>query len=409
MNCGMFNVMPKHAFEGRNFNAAELLDAPVSGAYRVSRVVEQVETEFARVPGWWRADFPSTRGTCNFDRIVMRYFASAENAFEALKKRKIDVYPVYIARIMSEGTRGERFDRNWILRRSVRNRKPVGFQGFAMNMRRKPFDDVRVRKAMSMLIDRDTMNRTMMSNAYFMLDSYYADLYGGDMPRPGGLYPYDVDGAKRLLAEAGYANGFEFDFLSRSPSEDKFLSLFNQALAACNVKMHIVRKDFAAWTRDMETFSYDMTWAAWGASVFKSPETMWLSGEADRRGSCNIVGFGSAEVDAIIHAEKEMRTVAERDDAYRRIDALISAECPYALLWNTDRTRLLYWNKFGMPKTVLSKHGDESSVLAYWWYDQDRADELDDAMRRHACLPDVPTDVDFDAEFGKEEASSGKR
>lgn len=400
LNCGMFSIMPKHAFEGREFNAASLLRAPVSGPYRVSRIAEQIETEFERLPGWWRRDFPSCRGICNFDRIVMRYYASPENAFEALKKRAIDVYPVYIARIMSEGARGERFDRNWILKRSVGNRKPVGFQGFAMNMRRKPFDDVRVRKAMSMLIDRDTMNRTMMSGAYFMLDSYYSDLYEPGRPRPGGLYPYDVEGAKRLLAEAGLSGGFEFDFLSRSPSEDKFLSLFSRELEACNIRMRIVRKDFAAWTRDMDSFSYDMTWAAWGSSVFKYPETMWLSSEADRRGSCNIAGFRSEAADEIIRAEKEMQTAAERNDAYRRIDALIAAECPYALLWNTNRTRLLYWNKFGMPRTVLTMHGDEGCVLTHWWYDMDRAEELEDAIGSRSCLPDVPVEVDFDAAFG---------
>ena len=401
INCGLFCVLPKHAFEGRDFNALDFLDAPVSGAYRISRVAEQVETEYARVTDWWRRDFPSMRSVCNFDRIVMRYFADNENAFEALKKRAIDVYPVYTARIMSEETHGEKFDRNWILKRNVRNHHPVGFQGFAMNCRRKPFDDVRVRKAMAMLIDRETMNRTMMSNAYFMLDSYYHDLYDAAHPCPNERLRYNVAEAKRLLAEAGYADGFEFSFLSRSGGEDKFLSLFNHALEACNVRMKIVRKDFASWMRDMDSFAFDMTWASWGASVFRNLETMWSSAEADRKGSNNIVGFRNAEVDAIIRAEKEMETMAERWDAYRRVDALIAKDVPYALLWHTDRTRLLYWNKFGMPKAILSKHSNEESILSYWWYDEDKARELEAARENRACLPDVPYGVDFDEAVGR--------
>ena len=94
-HCGFFYVMPKHFFEGRDFNKLDLTGAVVGGPYRVERVAEQVETEFSRVDEWWRRDFPGCRGSCNFDRIVMRYYADNENAFEALKKRMIDVYPVY--------------------------------------------------------------------------------------------------------------------------------------------------------------------------------------------------------------------------------------------------------------------------------------------------------------------------
>ena len=403
-----FYIMPRHYFAGRDFNKLDLVGAPVSGPYCISRAIEQVETEFARVKNWWRGDFPSCRHICNFDRIVMRYFVSNENAFEALKKRAIDVYPVYTARIMANETNGEKFDKNWILRRRVRNHNPIGYQGFAMNMRRWPFDDVRVRKAMAKLVDRETMNRTMMYGEYFLLNSYYTDLYDDEHPCANPLYLYDFEGARRLLAEAGFVpdpqsgrlvrdgRPFEFTFLTRSPGETKFLSLFHDALSRLGVTMHIETKDFAAWMRDMDSFSFDMTWAAMGASVFRCPEVQWLSSEADRRQSNNYTGFKSAEVDRIIEAEKSMSTMAERQEAYRAIDRLVAAECPMALLWQIREIRLLYWNKFGMPDTVLSRYGDEESVLAYWWYDEDKARELDEAVDARSFLPSVPLRVDFD-------------
>ena len=395
LNCSTFWILPKHAFEGRSFNSVSMQGLPVSGSYRVEKVEEQIETVFARVDGWWRGDFPSCRNTCNFDRIVMRYHASNENAFESLKARKIDVYPVYTARIMAEQTRGDRFDRNWILKRRIRNHRPIGFQAFAMNMRRKPFDDLRVRKAMAMLIDRETMNRTMMSGAYFLLNSFYTDLYSQSNPCTNTLYRYDVAEAKRLLADAGYANGFEFTFLSRSSSEDKFLSLFSHALEQCGIKMNIDRKDFAGWMRDMDSFNFDMTWQSWGASLIRTPEIMWSSKEADRQGSNNTVGFKSSEVDAIIEEERQMTDMAERAAAYRRIDAIIASACPYAFLWQSDSSRILYWNKFGMPETVFSRHGDERCIFTYWWYDPDKAAELEEAVSTGGFLPAVPYEVDY--------------
>ncbi len=407
LHCGFFYILPKHAFGGKDFNKLDLVDAPVGGAYRISRIAEQVETEFARVNNWWRRDLPSSRGVCNFDRLVMRYYIDSENGFEALKKRLIDVYPVYTARIMGGETHGEKFDRNWILKRRVKNHNPVGFQGFAMNMRKPPFDDIRVRKAMAMLVDRETMNRTMMFGEYFLLKSYYTDLYDDSHPCENPEFRYDIEGAKRLLAEAGWrknAKGllekdgreFRFTFLSRATSEDKFLSLFNHALEQCGIKMSIARKDFAGWMRDMDDFNYEMTWASWGGTMFRSPEVTWLSSEADRKGSNNITGFKSSEVDRIIKAEKGMMKMSDRVDAYRRIDRLVAEQVPYVLLWNIAETRLLYWNKFGTPDTVLGKYSNEDCIFGYWWYDEDKAGELAEAVSGRECLPAVPTRVVYD-------------
>ena len=396
LNIGFLYVLPEHAFAGKDFNKLDLVNAPVAGPYFLSRVDEQVESEFTRNQDWWRKDMISCKYVCNFDRIVMRYYADNENAFEALKKRAIDVYPVYTARIMSGETHGEKFDRNWILKRRVSNHAPVGFQGFAMNMRRKPFDDIRVRKAMAMLIDRETMNRTMMFGEYFLQNSIYTDLYDKDHPCPNAFYKYDIAAAKALLKEAGYEKGFKFKFLSRAGSEDKFLALFNHALRQCNIEMEIVRKDFAGWMRDMDAFNYDMTWASWGASIFRTPEIQWLGSEADRKGSNNIVGFKNARVDELIAQEKEMQTVAERVEAYREIDRIVCEQVPYAFLWNIAEHRILYWNKFGMPRQIMSRYGDEDSVFTYWWYDEDRAAELKDAVMNHKCLPNVDVEVSFD-------------
>lgn len=409
-----FWILPARLLEGASFNALDFVGAPVCGPYAIARAVEQVETEFRREKGWWRAEMPFNRGKYNFDRILARYYADSGNAFDALKKRQIDVFPVYVARMLHEGVRDEKFKRNWLLARRVRNHRPVGYQGFAMNMRRFPFDDRRVRIAMAKLVDRETMNRTMMNGEYFMQSSFYQDLYSAQTPCANPLWLYDPEGAAALLAEAGWrrdpATGrlmrdgrpFAFTFLTRDASSDKFLVLFAAALRAQGIEMSIVRKDFAEWMRDMDAFNFDMTWQAWGAGKFKRPEAAWLSVEADRPQGGNTVGFRSEAVDRLIAAERTMETMAEREAAYREIDRLVAEEAPVAFLWNSDQTRLMYWNKFGMPDTVLSRYEDESDVLVYWWYDTDRAAELKDAVARGGFLPSVPMLVDFDAVRGKE-------
>lgn len=413
IHCGTFWILPKHAFAHVEFNKLDMLGAVVGGPYRITRVAEQIETEYSRVPEWWRADFPSCVGTCNFDRILMRYYIDNENAFDALKKGNIDVYPVYTARIWAKETKGDRFTHNWLVKRRVSNHEPVGYQGFAMNMRRWPFDDIRVRKAMAKLIDREKMNKTMMFNEYFMQNSIYRDLYDEKHPCRNELLLFDREGASRLLSEAGFVRNpetgalekdgraFAFEFLSRSASEDKFLVHFNAALESLGIKMSIVRKDFANWMRDMDAFNFDMTWQSWGGVLFKTPEVSWLSSEADRNQSNNTVGFKSDAVDALIKAEKSMETFAEREAAYREIDRLVCAQCPCAFLWNISDKRLVYWNRFGMPDAVLSRYGNEASVLTYWWYDGDKDAELAEAQKNGRFLPAVAEKVDYDEVVGR--------
>lgn len=408
---GLFEILPRHAFEGQDFNRLDLDHPVVSGPYVLSAVKEQIEIRLRRRRDWWAGSKPSTRNTMNFDTVVFRYFSSNENAFEAFKKGLVDVYAVYTARIWANETIGEKFDKNWIVKRRVKNHDPIGFQGFAMNMRRPPFDDLRVRKAMAHLVDRETMIRTMMFGAYFLHRSYFEDLYDAAHPCTNEEFPFDIARAKALLREAGYTANpqtgilekqgrpLAFRFLTRDGGSDKFLALCSAAFREVGISMTIERKDFASWMRDMDAFNFDMTWAAWGGSIFRDPESMWLSSEADRPSGNNITGFKDPQVDALIERQKTLFSITERNAICREIDKRIAAAVPYVLLWNIDATRLLHWDTFGMPDTVLSKYGDERSLLGYWWYDPDSASELRAAMAAGDVLPQRSVLVDFDTVF----------
>lgn len=405
LHCGTFEIMPKHAFEGKDFNALTMEGAVVSGPYRLAKVQEQVECLFERRADWWRIGRRrNVEGRLNFDRIVVRFFADMMNAYEAFKLGKIDVYAVYSARVMAMETRGPKYSSNHIRKRRITNRCPVGFQGFAMNLRRPPFDDLRVRQAMACLVDRRTMNKTLMYNEYFLHRSYCESLYDADHPCQNRLWEYDPAEAARLLDEAGWkvdpktglrakdGRQLKFTFLSRNASEDNVLAPFTVALKGVGVEMAIVRKDLAGWQRDMDDFNFDMTWSAWGASIFPNFEPIWSTREANRKSGNNYTGFSNAEVDRIIELEKSEFDIEKRNEYHRRADAIIAGQVPYVLLWNISSARLLYWNKFGMPDAPLGRFGTETEIPYYWWYDADAAEEL----RTEEWLPSVPVEVKYD-------------
>jgi len=408
---GGLSILPRHVLQGRDFNKVNFEFPVVSGPYRLGTLTEGIAITLERRPDWWLRGAQRTRGTGNFETIRFRFYAENENAFEAFKKGLIDLYPVYTARQWVNETSGPRFFNNWIVRQQVFNHNPVGFQGFAMNMRRPPFDDLLVRRAMSLLLDREKLNQTMMYSQYFLHRSYYEDLYSLKTPCPNPLTPFDKHKARELLEQAGWlvdpATGwrvkdgrrFVFKFLTRSAGTDKFLAVYAEDLKDAGIELVIDQKDWAAWMKDMDGFNFDMTWAAWGAGIFKDPEGMWSSNEADRLGGSNITGFRNPAVDDLIALQKEIFDVHKRNEIVRKIDQIVFNDYPFVLLWNINYTRLLYWNKFGMPATVLSKFGGEESAYWYWWLDPDAVAVLKDARANNLAVPPQPAVVVFDDVF----------
>jgi len=403
---GGFHILPKHAFEKLDFNKINFEFPVISGSYKIGDHKEGLYMTLEKRKSYWASNDVRYQGIGNFQTLKFVFFAERTNAFEAFKKGMIDLFPIYTSRIWMEETTGEKFDNNWIIKQKIYNQRPVGFQGFAMNMRHFPFDDIHTRQAMAFLLDRAKMNKTLMYDQYFLHRSYYEDLYDqGKNPNP--LIPFNKEKARALLNKAGWTvnakNGlleknnkpFVFSFLTRSSSTDKFLAIYAEDLKDVGIQMKIDQKDWAAWAKDMDSFNYQMTWASWSAGIFKDPEGMWASKEADRQGSNNITGFKNQDVDKLIDQQKAIFDVQKRHAICRTIDQIISSTFPYVLLWNINYTRLLYWNKFNTPETVLSKYGDERAAYWYWWHDPDSEADLSHAISNKKRMPSRPSAVNF--------------
>lgn len=418
--CSAFRILPKHWWKDQDFNKVNFEFPVVSGPFRLGQVSEPHFARMEKRDDYWRAKSPELEGLLNFATIEYRFYSEQDIAFESFKKNEFDIFAVYTSSQWMKETGGDRFDKHWIVKQSIHNYKPIGFQGFAMNMRRAPYDDKKVRKALAHLLDRKRMNQTLMFDQYALTKSYWPDLWDEENPCPNVLTDFDPDKARAMLKEAGWAvnpktgklekagKPFVITFLTRDPSTTKFLLIYEEALNDVGIDLKIDQKDWAAWATDMDEFNYDMTWASWGAGTVKDAEGMWDSASADLKAGNNITGFKSPKVDELINDAREMFDVADRHQIIRQIDEIIFEESPYVLLWHIDYVRLLYWNQFGTPDHILGKFSDEWAAVDYWWNDSFQADDLKAARASGSELPAPPRDVYFDKVFTPTEIGAVK-
>jgi microcin C transport system substrate-binding protein len=400
-----FQVLPRHGFEGKDFNKQNFDFPVVSGAYRMQKVDKGQSIELARRPGWWAAKQPFNRGKYNFDLLRFRMSRDHEVAFESFKKGDLDFYEVNVSKLWHTETDSEKFQKNWIIKQRIYNQTPPIFQGFAMNARRPLFKDVRVRKALAYALDRKTLIEKLMYNEYYPINSYFTHIYDSRSDIPMKPLEYNLDKARALLREAGWSQTdsegylvkggkrFEFVMLERDQYTENILTIYQEVLKKLGIKMDIEITSVSTWFKRVSEYDYDMTFAGWLLPVLVDPEDAFSAKQADEKAGNNITGFKNAEVDRMIEELKPIFDVKKRNQILRRMDRIIFDEHPYVLLWGTDNIRILYWNKFGKPKNILTRYSDLSAALAYWWYDPQKDKALSEAMAQGLALPPEPAVV----------------
>lgn len=401
---GLF-AFPKHVWEKVDFNQQNFEFAAVSGPYKISEVKKERSLTMERRADWWGRAKRYNQNKYNFDFIKYRFMEDQIKTLETFKKGDIDAYPIYTASIWAQKTDLDQVKKGWIVKQRIFNKEPIGYQGFAINLRRPLFQDVRVREALSLLINRPLMNEKLMFNEYFLLNSYYPDLFPNNLNPDFPLRPFDPKKARDLLTAAGWKPGadgvlvkdgkrFEISLPTSSP-DLRHLNVYVEDMKALGIVAKIEQLSYSTLSKRMDNHEFDMYWVAWGAGRLRDPEPTWISTTADEVASNNYPGLKDKLVDSLIIAQKTEMDLDKRNAILKRIDGRLNEVIPYVLLWQADHHRLLYWNRFGTPANVFDKFDREDCITAYWWVDPDKDKALQEAMKTGATLPSASGDVHY--------------
>ncbi len=392
-----FSIYPAHVLKDVT-GAAMIKDwndkmLPGSGPYMVTPAdLEKGKAiHIRRRTDYWADKYRRNIGLNNFDEIRDIVVRDRNLEFEMAKRGDLDIYVVNRAQMWVEELNFDKIQSGVMQKRKIWNHVPQSMGGTAFNTRRAPYDDVRVRKALRLLFNREQMIEKLAFNEYVAQDSAYP---GSINENPNNeKIRYNPQAAVALLAEAGWKdrnaqgqlvkNGrpMNLELLYYSRASERFFTVFQEDLrkVGINLNLRYVTPETAFKLIDERKF--EMFSIAWGGGgPFPVPEQFWSSSQADKIASSNITGFKNVRADEIIKAYDLEFDVRKRAELLKELDGIVMNQHQYILEWFAPYSRVVYWNKFGHPKGYITRIQDSRDVMSMWWIDPALDTELRAAL-----------------------------
>jgi peptide/nickel transport system substrate-binding protein len=192
---------------------------------------------------------------------------------------------------------------------------------------KNPLADKRVRQALSMAIDREAIRRNIMRGLSIPAGLMVAPGVNGhsaDLDTPTKV---DVEGAKKLLAEAGYPNGFELRFNTpnnRYVNDEEIAQAIVAMWARIGVKATLAAENMATFIQKVQNFDSSMYLLGWGVATYDaqySLQSLIRTRTTGADGNFNFSRISDKEVDRLVDAMKTETDTAKRNAMIR--EALI--------------------------------------------------------------------------------------
>jgi oligopeptide transport system substrate-binding protein len=199
---------------------------------------------------------------------------------------------------------------------------------YRINVTQKPLDDKRVRRALALAIDRESIIKNILRDAgqtpayHFTPDS---EKFTATARLTG-----DLAEAKRLLAEAGYPDGKgmpKVEILFNTLESHRTIAEAIQQMwkTRLGVDASIVNQEWKVYLDTTQTLNYQISRAGW-IGDYNDPHTfldMWIT-----RGGNNQTGWSNAEYDRLIRSALAQPDEASRMAVYQKLEAILAEEVP---------------------------------------------------------------------------------
>lgn len=392
---GQMAILPKHYWEGKNFEETTLKPPLGSGPYKIEASDPGRSITYRRVENYWGADLPVNKGRYNPDVIHYDYYKDRTVATEAQKGGEFDFTlqntskswaTAYDIPAMADGR---------LIKELIPHENGTGMQGFWFNTRRSKFADPKVRHALAHAFDFEWTNTNLFYGQYARSTSYFSntELASSGLPQgqeleileafrgqvPEKVFtteykPPTTDGsgnirqnlrvAARMLKAAGWSikegklnndasdETLKIEFLiNNSPAWERIVGPYIQNLERLGVEATIKIVDTSQYQNRIQEYDFDVIVSSRVQSLSPGNEQRyyWTSAAADESGSRNYAGIKDPAVDALVDQlinAPDRKTLVATTRALDRVLLWGHYVVPH---WHIRAHRVVYWNKFGKP------------------------------------------------------------
>lgn len=322
-------IVPKAVVEKLGDEWAKPANIVVSGAYKLKDWSVGEKMVFAKNPHHYDAD------NVKIDNLILLPLDSGNADFTRYKAGEIDItYTDVPAEILATANTDE-----------VKTSPSLCSYFYEMNVKKAPFDDVRVRRALTMALDRDTIATKVAARgetpAYQMTPTVTANNpnYKPDWEKLS--LDERINEAKKLLNEAGYseAKPLEFELLYNTSENHKKVAVAVQSLwqkALPFVKINLVNQEWKAYLASRRNHDHQMARASW-CGDYNDPAT--FLNVMRTNGSGNYGNYASGEYDKLLQSSLLTTSVDERVKVYRDLEALLDKDNPNIWVYHQVNAR----------------------------------------------------------------------
>ena len=201
------------------------------------------------------------------------------------------------------------------------------------NLRNPPFDNIKVRQAISMALDRKAMTNVVLYG------HGYAQTCGNIAPWSWAFYDcglYDEpnpEKAKQLMVEAGYPDGFSAVLKCGAPYKAQIdaAQMVKEAIAPLGIEVEVVPVEWGTYLDDLlNTYNFEIAIVGWMGAT--DPDE-WLYNHYHSEGQYNLWAYNNPRVDELLEEARMLVTNEERKPLYDEIQKTVAEEAPVAFFF----------------------------------------------------------------------------
>jgi peptide/nickel transport system substrate-binding protein len=328
------HILPKHILKNEDINNTFFSRNPIgSSYYKLNNWISGQQVTLI-------ANDKSTSGPPLIKKLISRIIPDTSSQFLELTADNIDlmnINPIQYQRV---------FPARKDLQKKISLYKELGngYTYLGFNLRKAPFNNIKVRKALNYAIDKEEVIKGVLLGLGESISSPYKPGTRWNNPdlKP---YPYNPSKALKLLSDAGYTKNnkgillkdgkpLKFEIITNQNKQREMTAvLIQRRLQEIGIEVSIRVIEWASFVnRFIKTGDFDVVVLGWSLSLDPDQYNIWHSSQQGP-GQFNFLGYSNKNVDKLLEVGRKELNILKREKIYHEFSKYLLEDSPIVYLY----------------------------------------------------------------------------